>query len=251
MGLIQDTIAILTALHRSMKNLILSMIILMATGCSSLPLAVQQEEKYTASGRNSVYVVSHGWHTGLVIPATPIQKAIPELKQRFPNVALIEIGWGDKGFYQASEITSGLTIQAIFWPTESVIHSVAVPYAVTRFFPGSEIAKLCLTDPQLETLITFISDSFAKDKKGQAYPLNNGIYGDSQFYKGSGDYYLMNTCNKWTAKGLQSAGMDISPTFKLTAGSIMSYLTEAASATNKNPEYPLAEDINCNWQGYE
>ena len=36
----------------------------------------------------------------------------------------------------------------------------------------------------------------------------------------------MNTCNKWTAKGLKSAGMDISPTFKLTADSIMDYVKE-------------------------
>ena len=52
----------------------------------------------------------------------------------------------------------------------------------------------------------------------------NGLYGDSQFYKGVGDYHLMNTCNKWTAKGLESAGMDISPTFKLSAGSVMDYI---------------------------
>jgi hypothetical protein len=36
----------------------------------------------------------------------------------------------------------------------------------------------------------------------------------------------MNTCNKWTAKGLKSAGMDISPMFKLTAGSVMSAVIE-------------------------
>ncbi len=36
----------------------------------------------------------------------------------------------------------------------------------------------------------------------------------------------MNTCNTWTAKGLKSAGMDISPTFKLTADSIMDYMKE-------------------------
>ena len=54
--------------------------------------------------------------------------------------------------------------------------------------------------------------------------LKNGIYGNSQFYKGVGDYYLMNTCNKWTAKGLKSIGMDISPIFKLTADSIMTYI---------------------------
>ena len=35
------------------------------------------------SARNEVYVVNHGWHTGFVVPASAIHKAIPELKQRF------------------------------------------------------------------------------------------------------------------------------------------------------------------------
>jgi uncharacterized protein (TIGR02117 family) len=217
----------------------------MLTACSSLPLAVQQKEKYTASGPNAVYVVNHGWHTGFVISSTPIHKAIPEIRQRFPDVPFIEIGWGDKGFYQAIEITSGLTIQAIFWPTESVMHLVAVPYDVNKYFPQSEIEKLCLTDLELETLITFITNSFAKDNNGKVYPLRKGLYGDSQFYKGSGDYYLMNTCNKWTAKGLQSAGMDISPTFKLTAGSIMSYLRAASSKSDEKQRKTQVQSLDC------
>jgi len=36
----------------------------------------------------------------------------------------------------------------------------------------------------------------------------------------------MNTCNTWTAKGLKSAGLDISTAFKLSAESIMDYLSE-------------------------
>jgi len=60
--------------------------------------------------------------------------------------------------------------------------------------------------------------------------LQKGIYGDSQFYSAVGDFYLMNTCNRWTAKGLKSIGMDISPTLKLTAGSVMNYLTKANTA---------------------
>jgi hypothetical protein len=54
----------------------------------------------------------------------------------------------------------------------------------------------------------------------------------------------MNTCNKWTAKGLKSAGMDISPTFKLTADSIMDYLKEyrkapTISSTGNSKTTPL------------
>ena len=212
-----------------MKNVILLIIIILA-GCSTKPYIVSYAEKFEGFGQNGVYVVSHGWHTGFVIPAPEIQGVIPELEKRFGDIPYIEFGWGDKGFYQAKETTSGLTLRAIFWPTESVVHSVAVPQKVEEYFSNSEVAKLCLSDGELSALIGFISRSFFRDKSGNLLELQKGIYGDSQFYSGVGDFYLMNTCNRWTAKGLKSIGMDISPTLKLTAGSVMNYLTKANTA---------------------
>ena len=212
-----------------MKNFILLIIIILA-GCSAKPYIVSYAEEFEGSGQNEVYVVSHGWHTGFVIPAPEIQGVIPELERRFGNTPYIEFGWGDKGFYQAKETTLGLTLRAIFWPTESVVHSVAVPQKVEEYFSNSEVAKLCLSDGELSALIGFISRSFFRDKSGNLLELQKGIYGDSQFYSGVGDFYLMNTCNRWTAKGLKSIGMDISPKLKLTAGSVMNYLTKANTA---------------------
>ena len=212
-----------------MKNVILLIIIILA-GCSAKPHIVSSSEEFEGSGQNEVYVVSHGWHTGFVIPAPEIQRVIPELEQRFGDIPYIEFGWGDKGFYQAKETTSGLTLRAIFFPTESVVHSVAVPEKVEEYFSNSEVAKLCLSDGELSALIGFISRSFYRDKSGNLLELQKGIYGDSKFYSGVGDFYLMNTCNRWTAKGLKSIGMDISPTLKLTAGSVMNYLTKSNTA---------------------
>ena len=110
------------------------------------------------------------------------------------------------------------------------MHLVAVPKKVDAYFPNSEVASLCLNDGELSSLIGFISSSFYKDNNRNLLRLQKGIYGDSQFYKGVGDFHLMNTCNKWTAKGLKSIGMGISPTFKLTAGSIMNYLAKLNSS---------------------
>jgi uncharacterized protein (TIGR02117 family) len=213
----------------AMKNFILLIIIILA-GCSAKPYIVSYAEEFEGSGQNEVYVVSHGWHTGFVIPAPEIQRVMPELERRFGNTPYIEFGWGDKGFYQAKETTLGLTLRAIFWPTESVVHSVAVPQKVEEYFSNSEVAKLCLNDGELSALIGFISSSFYRDRSGNLLELQKGIYGDSKFYSGVGDFYLMNTCNRWTAKGLKSIGMDISPTLKLTAGSVMNYLTKANTA---------------------
>ena len=199
--------------------------LLFVVGCSSKPYVIKQTDISETTSKE-IYIVGHDWHTGFVIPAETMQARIPQLKERFGNMPYLEFGWGDKGFYQAKEITSGLSMRAIFWPTESVMHVVAVPQNPDIYFPKSKIEVLCLDNEQYALLISFIEQSFYKDNDGSVIELKNGIYGNSQFYKSVGDYYWMNTCNKWTAKGLESARLDISSTFKLTSDSVMDYLSE-------------------------
>ena len=209
-----------------MKNIIttLSISVLFFAACSAQPYVIKHESMSSSEKRYDIYVVSHEWHTGFVIPAQLIQKKLPNLESRFEDSPYIEFGWGDKGFYQAKEMTSGLTVRAIFWPTESVIHAVAVPNHIHQYFPRSEIIPIDLTDDELESLIKFIANSFHKNENGEIIELKRGVYGNSQFYQAVGDYYLMNTCNTWTAKGLKSAGFDLNTTFKLTKNSILNYL---------------------------
>jgi uncharacterized protein (TIGR02117 family) len=183
-----------------------------------------KQTEISVSGTREIYVVRQGWHTGFVVPSSTIQAQLPELYERFGNSPYLEFGWGDKRYYEADEITSGLTLQAIFWPTESVVHAVAIPERPDIHFTDSELETLCLDSRQYSLLIGFIENSFYKDNDGNIIKSKNDSDGNSQFYKGEGHYYSMNTCNNWTARGLKSAGLNISPTFKQTAGSIMGYL---------------------------
>lgn len=182
---------------------------------------------------NEVFVVNHGWHTGFVVSSESAYKQIPGLQSRFGDTDYIEFGWGDKGFYKANKITADLVVRAIFWPTESVVHTVSVPVKPSEFFPNSEIIKLCLSENAYAGLVRFIKNSFKQNNDKTLVSLSKGIYGNSQFFKGEGDYYLFNTCNKWTAKGLASAGLDITTGFKLTASSIMDYLYDLPADTGK------------------
>ena len=110
------------------------------------------------------------------------------------------------------------------------MHAVAVTRKADKYFKNSELEKFCLKDSELKSLVEFISNSFYRDESGDILKMNPGIYGDSQFYKAKGDFHIFNTCNKWTAMGLESAGMNISTTFKLTASSIMNYLSREESS---------------------
>jgi uncharacterized protein (TIGR02117 family) len=192
--------------------------------CSTEPNVIESPKAYSGLGINQVYVVSHGWHTSLIVPTINATAELPELAVRFPRSSYIEFGWGDKGFYQAKEITTGLALQAMLMPTDSVMHAVGINKEVAKFFPESDIELLLLTDDEIALLMQFISVSFARDSQNSLISTQLGLYGDSQFYQGVGNYYLMNTCNKWTAKGLKSFGMDISIMFKLSSDSVMDYV---------------------------
>ncbi len=100
-------------------------------------------------------------------------------------------------------------------------------------FPHSEIEEICLDQAGLDSLLNYIAASFARDSEGGVSELQKGIYGDSRFYAGVGDFFMTNTCNKWTARGLQSAGLDIAPMFKLTADSVLGYLKNRRMALCK------------------
>ena len=202
------------------------------SGCSSKPIIIDHTDRYFPESKD-ISIVNHGRHTGFVIPANKIQSSVPELSRRFQGVPYLEFGWGDKELYQSKENTSSLAFQAIFWPTESVVHVVALTEIPEIYFPDSEVVTLCISNRQYALLVDFISNSFRKDKMGKIIKLKNGIYGNSQFYQGEEEYYLFNTCNKWTAKGLKSAGFNIKPAFKLTAGSIMTFLTNRLSGIKR------------------
>ncbi|WP_040395413.1 TIGR02117 family protein [Catenovulum agarivorans] len=198
--------------------------VLFLAGCAYKPDAVEHTQPYSATGSHTIYLVNHGWHTGIVVPQQPFSQSVPQLVTRFNQADYLEFGWGDKGFYQADKITFGLAIKALLWPTDSVVHVVGLTEAVDVYFPSSQIESLLLTDVELQSLVKFIAGSFAFDQAGLIQPTQLGIYGDSQFYQAIGNYHAFNTCNNWTAKALKSFGMDIFVSSKLTADSVMDYV---------------------------
>ncbi|MEP7155558.1 MAG: TIGR02117 family protein [Betaproteobacteria bacterium] len=186
--------------------------------------------------RHRVFAVGHGWHVGLVMPVSSLVDKLPELKSRFPDARHIEIGWGDKGFYQAQEITTSLTLHAMFWSSGAVIHAVGLPATQDPpfdYFPSSDTVELCVSDRELLALGEFVQRSFLRDAGSHLVSMKEGIYGDSQFYEADGRYHMLNTCNKWVAKGIASMGMSMDPTFKLTSASVLEGLKRSGRVTRE------------------
>jgi uncharacterized protein (TIGR02117 family) len=207
------------------RTLLLMTSAVMLCGCTLLPHALPVPAGETLSpsvrGVHPVHVVSHGWHTGLVLPAALLRSEIPALAKRFPTADYLELGWGDEGFYQASEITVGLALQAMFWSRGSVLHVVGVSSNPAQYFANSKVRSVCLTPDGYSRLRSFIHTSFAQGAADTVTARGPGLYGDSEFYTGKGRYHLFNTCNSWTAKGLASGGLPLNAQWQLSAGGLM------------------------------
>lgn len=219
---------LLSACNQLPKAISQSAAPLTAHAAITIPAITTKPEQTTV-----IYVVSHGWHTGIILNKYDLLAYIPELMDFFPiNEAasdlnlkeFIEIGWGDKDFYRATQITTKMTFKAMFMADGAIAHLVNVPMDPLVFFEGSQIKSLNLSEAGYLRLLAYIDSSLQRSPENTLIGLGKGIYGDSYFFEANGVYSLLNTCNKWTAKALQSGGVNITPTFKLTAASVMRVL---------------------------
>ncbi len=183
----------------------------------------------------TVYVVGHGWHTGVVLRASDVSAEIwPEVRD-FRGIDFVEFGWGDEGFYRAKKITAQLVLKAAFWPTPSVMHVAGFRGSVKRFYEVSDVVEIEVSEDEFENMCRFISATFARDKSGESIPLGPGLYGESYFYRANGKYHLPKTCNVWTAKVLKAAGLPVTPQIATTADIVLSQSQRFGTVLQTSP----------------
>ncbi len=197
------------------------LVLLFLSSCATLPRANRSQSATSGERNQQIYVSSHGWHTGIILKRENMDERMPSLAKRFPDSDYYEIGWGDAGFYQADKITVKITLNAVFLPSDTVVHLVGLNGDPVNYFSTSEVQEVSISAEGMKSLCAFVESSFARDENDIPKMLGLGLYGDSQFYEGEGKYHLFNGCNKWTAKALYSGGVDIEPFFKITSASVM------------------------------
>jgi uncharacterized protein (TIGR02117 family) len=226
----------------SRLRVLLPLLCLLASGCAHFgrrgtasaiePVALE------VPARKTIYVVGHGWHTGLILKARDVDPAVwPEVAD-FPEARYVELGWGDEGFYRAKKITPALIAKAALWPTPSVMHVVSFPGSVAQTYPYSDIVKLEIEDEDFETLCRFIGASFERrDEAGHAQDLGLGLYGESRFYRARGKYYVPKTCNVWTARALARAGVHVVPAAAMTAENLLFQARLSGEDFQRSPKW--------------
>ena len=96
----------------------------------------------------------------------------------------------------------------------------AIDRHIDQYFSQSGIIKVDLSQKGYERLVAFLASSYMRDDQNASIDLGPGIYGSSRFYRAEGKYFFPNTCNKWTARALRSAGCPISPFYAVRAKNV-------------------------------
>jgi hypothetical protein len=169
-------------------------------GCASAPAPSALQR--TGGEWRTLYVVNHGLHTGLVIARTDLLEVLPGLAETFGEGDFIELGWGDEDYYRAAQPTLGLALQALFWPTASALHVLAIGGDPRQVFAGSELIEVRVAEDGYRQLLGFVAAR----------------------------YSMLYTCNTWVAEALATGGCPLAFASAATAGQVMARLRQATTA---------------------
>ena len=197
------------------------------------PESLIEQAAYTPDEQPCVvYVMSNGFHTGLIFKTADVPETIwPELGQ-LPSHRWTEVGWGSEIFYRAKKITPEVIVGALV-PNPSVLHIVGWDGPPTEVFPG-DLIRLEISPDRFARMCRYIQQSYRRSESGLPEDLGTGIYGDdSRFFRARGLYYFPKTCNVWTARALDVAEVPIVPALCSTADSVLNFAARSGTVLQR------------------
>lgn len=162
-----------------------------------------------------IYIADHGVHAGLILPMAviraqaPLPKNIATMLAYTPDANWIEVGWGDKAFYETgswSAIDISMMAKAAFIPTPTVVHVVGFRGTPSLVFSNSSLTQLSISQAGLRKILGELDGTL--NFKAPFLPAQ-GLYGDSRFFPAHGNYHMFNICNHRVAQWLASAGVPV------------------------------------------
>ena len=171
-----------------------------------------------------VFVVSHGYHAGIVLPRGAVADAASRrgyaaliaVSTRFGAYPFVEMGWGDEEFCRSvptiASVTAPMAARALFLPGDaSVLHVVGLSYPPRSVFPLADIIALDLSSEGFDRMLGRIDASFAPGVGSPIEDAGAGLYGPSRFYRARGTFNIFHVCNHWLADLLDAAGVSTAP----------------------------------------
>ncbi len=198
-----------------MRRLTLLLAALSLAGCAGAPVCGG-----AAPGRDVVYVVDHGWHTDVGIPARELSGGATVFRTLFPAARAFVFGFGKRSFFTAKVETWREYLLGPFPGPGAILVTDLSVMPDAAYGPAATIT-LHLPQGGARALSVFLWRALAKDQAGGPRLIATGPYRGSRFYAAAATYTLGYTCNTWSADALRAAGTSVRPGGVIFAGQVM------------------------------
>ena len=148
----EDSLRVLIFQH-IMKWGAVACLLLTASSCDVMrhiktpPPSVPHREPAETPEKEAVriQVYSHGWHAGLVIPASELCRHDWTSDLQLENTKYVELGWGSEEFYRTEGLNAMMLVRGLLWPTAAVIHIERFDESPYLHYPYSQLETFDLS----------------------------------------------------------------------------------------------------------
>lgn len=153
------------------------------------------------------YMTNNGLHTHFIFPRNDVISRAPYLKDYFPNADLLQLGWGDYHYYGNPMQSRWMGLKALFLPTSAVLGILGLR-DLDEVHINTNIYEIAVEKLGWNKIIDFICSHLKRDS---LYQLNlvRINHDNEHFFAAYGTYSILNTCNTWSARALNSAGLSL------------------------------------------
>jgi len=172
------------------------------------------EKEANTSDDITIYVLTNGVHTDIVVPAK--NKQYDWSKEiKYSNAIAVDstydylgMGWGDREIYIDMPTWNDLTIPLAFRAATGLSTTAIHATYHKNLVENDTTIKMSISNEQYSRLIMYIKKSFKTDENGHFIniPTNANYEKTDAFYEAVGSYSLFHTCNSWTNKALKTSG---------------------------------------------
>lgn len=172
-------------------------------------------ENKEQSDEVSVYILTNGVHTDVVVPIKTDVKDWTETVStndtfgKDSTANFVAFGWGDKGFYLETPTWADLKFSTAFKAATGLSQSAMHVTFYKQMRTGEDCRKISISKANYKNLVEYIIASFETDANGNTiHIVTDANYGKTDaFYEGIGRYNLFFTCNTWANSALKSGNL--------------------------------------------
>ncbi len=158
-----------------------------------------------------VFLLTHGWHTDIAVPADEISGKLTLFLRRFPGARTIVFGYGKRNYMTEATHGVGDWLGGPF-PGDGAIEVSALHTGLAAAYGARHIIAIDLPPGGAQRLSAYVWANFAKHKTGRPIAVGHGDFPGSIVFLAASTYDLSHTCNTWSAQVLAAAGLPIQPT---------------------------------------